>query len=378
MFTLNGIFTVAVNIRFAVNFVMALRWSIPTWVVRLLRHVDGLSIEVREKDSLLSVSVNGGDEQLFRVRYLSVLSKETAEGQLHQFERDASLGRLLLAVPKLAPNTRRLLSAEGLSWIESETGVCHLAAPGILVDTVLKDAGQSTDSDSARAKLIDRSGLIAEVILTSFLNKELRLAAVAKRANVSSGLVSRIFTRLSSLNILMQEGSGPNRSWQLRDPGALLEVWSTEERRPERITSLYIWSRSPADLLGKLPQLHELKIQWAASGLSAANLYAPTLNTTPDPTIWVDSSQPATEIASLLGGEIVDKGANFQIWQSPGNFPLHNIGVWLPKGEHSIPIRPGDLNVVSEPRAYIETVSLPGRAPEVAQNLRERMLKSHG
>jgi hypothetical protein len=126
--------------------------------------------------------------------------------------------------------------------------------------------------------LIDRSGLIAEVIFTSFLNQELRLAAVAKHANVSGGLVSRIFTRLSSLNIFAQEGSGPNRSWRLRDPGALLEVWSAEERRPERITSLYIWSRSPADLLGKLPQLHELKIQWAASTLSAANLYAPTLN----------------------------------------------------------------------------------------------------
>src|SRR6266568_6491597 len=109
MFTGNSIFTVAVNIHFAVNFVMALRWSIPNWVVRLLRHVDGLSIQVREKDSLLSVTVNGGDEQLFRVRYLPVLSKETAEGQLHQFELETSLGKLLLAVPKLAPNTRRLL-----------------------------------------------------------------------------------------------------------------------------------------------------------------------------------------------------------------------------------------------------------------------------
>jgi hypothetical protein len=107
---------------------MTLRWSIPSWVVRLLRHVDGLSIHVREKDSLLSVSVNGGDEQPFRVRYLPVLSKETAEGQLHQLDLDTSLGSLLLAVKKLAPNSRRLLSAQGLSWIESETGVFHLAA----------------------------------------------------------------------------------------------------------------------------------------------------------------------------------------------------------------------------------------------------------
>jgi hypothetical protein len=364
--------------RFMVNFVMALRWSIPSWVVRLLRHVDGLSVDVRQEESLLSVSVNGGDEQLFRVRYLPVLSKESAEGLHRQFQPETNLGRLLLAVPKLAPNTRRFLSAKRLSWIESETGVCHLVAPGILVDTVLTDTGQLADSDSARAKLIDRSGLIAEVILASFLNERLHLPVVAKRAHVSTGLVSRIFTRLSSLNILMQEGSGPNRSWKLRDPGALLEVWNNEERKPERITSLYIWRRSPADLLGKLPQLHELKIQWAVSGLSAANLHAPTLNTTPDPTIWIDSSQPVVEIASLLGGEIVDKGANFQVWQSAGNFSLYNIGVWLPKGEHGIPVGPGLLNIVSEPRAYIETASLPGRAPEVAQNLRERLLKQYG
>lgn len=356
---------------------MALYWHIPTWVIRLLRDIEGLSLQVNEKGTLLSISVNGGREQQFHVRYMPVLSKETAE---KQFKGGATgTERLLLAVPKLAPNTRQLLITKGLSWIESETGVCHLAAPGILVDTVSKDTALATESDSARAKLIDRSGLIAEAILTSFFNRELRLGEVAKRAGVSSGLASRIFARLSGQNILEQEGAGPKRSWRLRNPGALLETWSAEERRPERITTLYVWSRSPAELLDKLPKLHELKIQWAASGLTAANLYAPTLNTTPDPMIWVDSSQPVAEVASLLGGEIVDKGANLQVWQSPGNFPLHNIQPWLPKsGQQRVAAEAGLLQVVSEPRAYIETVSLPGRAPEVAQNLRERILNGHG
>jgi AraC-like DNA-binding protein len=356
---------------------VALHWLIPTWVIRLLRDIEGLSLQVNEKSPLLSISVNGGREQRFYARYMPGLSKEAAE---KQFEGSATgTERLLLAVPKLAPNTRQLLITKGLSWIESETGVCHLAAPGILVDTVSKDTGLPTESDSARAKLIDRSGLIAEVILTSFFNRKLRLGQVAKRAGVSSGLASRIFARLSGLNILKQEGSGPNRSWRLHDPGALLEAWSTEERRPERMTTLYVWSRSPADLLGKLPKLHELKIQWAASGLTAANIYAPTLNTTPDPTIWVDSSQPVGEIASLLGGEIVDKGANLQVWQSAGNFSLHNIQPWLPKsGQQRFATERELLQIVSEPRAYIETASLPGRAPEVAQNLRERILKGHG
>ena len=122
----------------------------------------------------------------------------------------------------------------------------------------------------------------------------------------------------------------------------------------------------------------ELKFQWAVSGLSAANLYAPTLNTAPDPTIWIDANHTVTEIASLLGGEIVDKGANLQVWQSAGNFSLFNLAPWLGKGEPNIPVAPGMLNIVSEPRAYVETASLPGRAPDVAQNIRERLLKLHG
>jgi hypothetical protein len=137
-------------------------------------------------------------------------------------------GRILLAVQKLAPNTRRLLSTKRVSWIESETGICHLVAP----NTVLKDVSQASDSNSARAKLIDRSGLVAEIILASFRNAELRLATIAERARVAIGLVSRIFARLSAMNILTYQGSGPHRSWRLQDPGGLLDLWSSEERRP--------------------------------------------------------------------------------------------------------------------------------------------------
>ena len=255
---------------------LRIRWSIPSWVVRLLRSIEGLSTQVVGEESVLSISVNGGNEQLFRVRYFPVLSKEAAEN-LQEYDLANDALRLLVAVPKLAPNTRQLLRAKRISSIECETGVCRIVAPGILVDTTLADSGRQLDSEPGPPKLLDRSGLIAEVILSSFLDKKLHLSEIAKRANVSSGLVSRIFTRLSSMKILEQNGSGPNRSWHLLNPGALLETWAAEERQPERISSLYVYSRSPADLLAKLPRLGELKVQWALSGLSAANLHAPTL-----------------------------------------------------------------------------------------------------
>ena len=105
--------------------------------------------------------------------------------------------------------------------------------------------------------------------------------------------------------ILTERGAGPNRKWKLTDLGALLDLWAQEEREVERVTGLYVWSRSPAAVYDKLPALNDLKVQWALAGVSAANLYAPTLTTTPNPIVRIDASVPASRVAEALGGEIV-------------------------------------------------------------------------
>src|ERR1700691_6138620 len=62
-------------------------------------------------------------------------------------------------------------------------------------------------------------------------------------------------------------------------------------RSPQRITNLYVWSSSPQDLLRKLPELDRLDCRWAVGAAAAANLYAPTLSSDPDPAVWVDARQ---------------------------------------------------------------------------------------
>jgi hypothetical protein len=97
-------------------------------------------------------------------------------------------------------------------------------------------------------------------------------------------------------------------------------------------------------------------------------MHAPTLTTDPDPTIWVDARVPPEDAARALGGELAESGANIQLWQSEGNLPLELATAQAPGRE---------IRLVSKPRAYIEAVGARGRSPEVAQNLRERILATN-
>jgi predicted transcriptional regulator len=372
-----AMFTDLVKMKVLVNLAMLLAPNIPDWISRLLHQVDGISFDQISRDSF-NVSVPGGKHYTFTIRSFPSLSREKAVDLVASLKHmESTRIRPIIASRKLAAPTREVLRQANVSWIEAETGVCHFVAPGILIDTKIEEHGHQKDSDSTRIRLRDRSGLLAEALLTSSKANDLRLASIVKRTNVSSGLASRLFRRLTDLGILTEHGGGPNRKWQLTDFGALLDLWAQEEREVERVTSLYVWSRSPDALYDKLPALNDLKIQWALAGVSAANLYAPTLTATPNPIVRIDASVPASQAAHALGGEIVQKGANMLLWQTTGNAALYNVAPWISTHGGIGRASAGLLQIVSRPRAYIESITGPGRTPDVAQNLRERMIASN-
>jgi hypothetical protein len=154
--------------------------------------------------------------------------------------------------------------------------------------------------------------------------------------------------------------------------GGLLDLWATEEQSGVPSTGVYVWSRSPQELLKKIPQLNELNGRWALAGTAAANLYAPTLTTSPDPIIWIESRFSSRQAATALGGEIVDKGANLQILQSKNDLVFENASLWVPTNAVA-DLATQNLRIISRPRAYIETINAAGRGPEVGQNLRQRI-----
>jgi hypothetical protein len=263
-----------------------------------------------------------------------VLSQESAE-ELIRTERNSQPSpkqhHILVATRHLAAATRDLLRREGVSWVEELTGMCRLSGPGLLVDLKIRDAVHKDAADSIRARLREKSGIVAETLLLTLGHNDIRLANLAKQANVSTALASRVLARIANLKLVETHGAGPNRYWRIANFSGILDLWATEEHKGMQATGLYVWSRSPQDLFRKLTSLSELKGRWALASTAAANLYAPTLTTFPDPTIWIDSRIPVREVASALGGEVADKGSNVNIWQSKNNLPFEKAISWKPE-----------------------------------------------
>lgn len=350
--------------------------SATEWVSGILQRVEGLHALPGSAPDSLSVTANGGRQTTFEILSIPILSQEKADELVRAWQNSGpSIDRpnRLIATQQSSLATRELLRINGISWVERRTGICRLSAPGLLVDVKVEGAKQK--ESAIRARLRDRSGLVAEILLLNFLHKEIRLTNLAKQAHVSTALSSRVLTRLAELKLLDVHGAGPHRFWKISNAGGLLDLWATEEQSGAQSTGVYVWSRSPQELLKKMPQLDELNGCWALAGTAAANLYAPTLTIFPDPSIWIESRFSSRQAATALGGEIVDKGANLQILQSKNDLVFENSSLWVPTNA-AADLATQNLRIISRPRAYIETINAGGRGPEVGQNLRQRIISN--
>ena len=348
-----------------------LRSSVPDWLFRTLQRA-GLRVESGATPSSLMICLEGSRPLEFDVLRYPVLSLERAQ-QVVESTRSRPEAQVLLAIRQLSDRTRDMLRAASYSWAEELTGNVHVVGPGLFVNVNREQHSEARRESGVRARLRGRSGLLAEALLTSLAQERIDLRTLAVRAHASNALASRVLNRLSQMNLLEVRGAGPNKSWLLADRGGLLDLWAAEEHpRPEKSYGIYVWSRSSQGLLEKLPALDHLTDAWALGGPAAANSYAPTLTTYPDPTIWIDARIPPEDVARVLGGDLAEKGANMQLWQSEGNLPLVLATLKI-KERSSVP----GLRLVSKPRAYIETFRAAGRSPEIAHNLRGRMLSSN-
>ena len=345
---------------------------ISAWILRLLRSLPDLEVHQPEGVDVesLAMSARGGQVVTFIVYERHAVSEERALSLVEASH--VSPHPMLLATNRLAPRTRSLLDAHGVSSVERVSGRCHLRGPGLLVEVVTRDDNASRDgmagiSPRPPALLRDKSGLIAEALLSRDHSEPIALQDVAHTTGLSRGLVSRLLSRLTKLEILDALGSAPRKRWLLRDPGALLDRWTEEERaEAEEITPLSVWSRSADALLGQLPHIAEIPSAYAVGGAAAANLYAPTLTAQTSMDVWISADVPASEVAKRLRGDIVSSGANLRVLQTAGDASIR-----LAEALPSTVAGPQGLRVVSPYRAYVEASRSTGRGPDVANALRE-------
>ena len=381
------------------------------WIIRRLGALPSAEVIVREGDGSLVLRVGGGPMRRIELLFLGELSAE----RLLEFVRGtASIStrspRLLL-IDRARYGVRKELADAGVSWAERDSGFLHLDIPPYFIrdsmgaEAYLEDAAQATRRRGARpTRLVGKSGRCAEsLILWEQAHRGLPVLEVtpsmlAAIADVSMQLATKVLHRLEKGGAVEGRRSGRlTRSWAIRSPGRILDLWAAEDAREPRTTKAYVWARSPRYLLDALGGINEIADRWALGGVFAANMYAPTLTADPIPSVWIPEDVVVESLVKQLDGKIVgEEGPNIEFRQMPSDpWMLHRIEAARPAGVvrntavhendagvllaalEPAKVRPPllaqqpSLSLVSPVRAYVEASNdSRGRAADVAEALR--------
>lgn len=337
-------------------------------VIRRLRAAGGIEVRPGGPADLV-LSVRGGETPIT----LDVRHRFT-ESAVHQIEGLTTdrRGRTVLVVPELSRKWRRELRFRDISWIEYRSGFVHVRVPHLAVD--LPESPRATpDEPSSVPSLSGKAGIVVEALIQLGCEEELvSQPDVAELSGSTQAWTSRVFGALVEAGALEVVGRGPSKEWR-PNLDALLRLWVEDGGPVPDTTGMYIWSRTPDDLLRSLTRIGETEAPYAVGGVAAANLHEPTLTTVPLVNLWLPHSHLPAELAIHLDGELVDAGANVVLWQASGD-PALRLAARLDTWREDAPAGLSGLPVVTPARAAVESLAGTGRAPEVGEKLRERIL----
>jgi hypothetical protein len=344
--------------------------GVETKVVQRLRAAGGLDVRPGGPGDLV-VSVRGTETVLhLEVKHRFTDDVLTDIEQVPAKERE----RVVLVVPSLSPKRRQELRYRDVSWIEYKTGAVHLRVPHLAID-LPEVPTTETDRPTSLPRLSGKAGVVVEALIELGRRQELVAQAdVAELSGSTRAWTSRVFGELVKAEALDDVGrQGLTKAWR-PNLDELLRLWIADEGPSPTVTGMYLWSRTSSDLLQAVGQLGAEGATYAIGGVAAADLHEPTLTGVPAVAAWIPMSSPPERVATRLGAELVDSGANVFLWQAPGDPALPMAGP-LARWRSDAPEALRSLSVVTPGRAVVEAVRASGRGPEVAEDLRRRIVE---
>ena len=224
-------------------------------------------------------------------------------------------------------------------------------------------------------RLSGKAGIVVEALIEVGRRQELvSQPEIAELSGSTQAWASRVFRELVREGALEVVGRGPAKEWRPKLDD-LLRLWISDGGPSPAVTRMYLWTRTPSELLRAMGQIGKDGLPHAIGGVAAADLHEPTLTSVPLVNVWIPLSTPPEGIAAGLGAELVDSGANLLIWQAPGDPALRLAGP-LDGWRSDAPEGFGPLSVVTPSRAAVEALQGTGRGPEVGENLRRRLVEN--
>lgn len=343
--------------------------SVEEQVIRRLRAAGDIDVEPGGPDDLV-VTVRGGE-----ARVLLEIKHRFDRAVLDELEAlPRSLKeRTVLAVPTLSARRRKELRTRGISWIEYRTGRVHLRVPGLAIE--LPEESSPPSEPEAVPSLAGKAGIVVEALID--MGREQEVVAqpdIARRSGSTQAWTSRVFASLVDVGALEVIGRGPHKQWR-PNVDQLLDLWIADGGPAAEVTGASLWARTPQDLLQSLAGIGEAGVDYAIAGVAAANLHEPTLTTIPPVAdVWLPILTPVRQVTTALGAEIIESGPNIYFWQASGD-PALRLAEPLHHWRSAAPAEFRPLRLVSPGRAVVEALQDSGRAPEVGENLRRRIIR---
>lgn len=165
-------------------------------------------------------------------------------------------------------------------------------------------------------RLSGKAGIVVEAVVEVGRRQELvSQPEIAELSGSTQAWTSRVFGELVREGALEVVGRGPAKEWRPNlDLDELLRLWIADGGPSPAVTGMYLWARTPSELVRAMGRIGENDLPYAIGGVAAADLHEPTLTSVSAVNVWVPLSTPPEGLAPRLGAELVDSGANVLIW----------------------------------------------------------------
>ncbi|MEZ5119126.1 MAG: hypothetical protein R2686_04370 [Candidatus Nanopelagicales bacterium] len=265
----------------------------------------------------------------------------------------------LVVASELSPGARKLLTENGLSWVD-ETGAARVALPGVYIRI---DVGQAPKKPRANLGWTPSTLAVCEALIVGIGGTVAELTAATGLAP-STAAASLRFLQKAHL-VESEAARGRNSRRTVADEEKLLDTYAAAAgrlRTPESIRVGVLW-RNPARGVTDLgARLSAKGVAWNTTGALAAEVLAPYLTEVDPWEIYVDGGSVAElrQIAREAGMEQADGGRLLlRAFPTPAK---DRLGTEV-----------AGQRVAAWPRVFSDLRMIGVRGEEAAEHLREQM-----
>ena len=281
--------------------------------------------------------------------------------------RSETHGMPVITARRMSPGAREILDENQLSWADI-SGRARIVVPDEVyitrLDPIAVDAGRPFRWSAA-------ADAVAETLLTLRVRQGPdaptaieRPAAIAETAGVSVPHAARVLRQFDEQGYTAKIGAerGSSAGRELRDPGRMLSDWARHYAAspvPSSAEFHVPWREHQRSISLLVESLSD--VNWAVTGLAAADRLAPYVTSIPTLDVYV-SSAARQEALRLLSSHNdvtpVDRGGRIRVFSEDEYF-------------FRLADDKEDVHVASPIRVYSDLLRVGGREAEAAEYLRE-------